>query len=121
MSLHDFPRLSPLATPAISATSPIDAAPALALLGRKALRPLATWRATTGSTQPEVAAGRKELRPLTSAPTLAFDRQAAEVAEVAGGVSRGNLSGDPFLIPTCDGGLACIPLELPPLEAPLGK
>jgi hypothetical protein len=121
MSLRDFPRLPPLATSAISAAPPTDAAPTLAFLGRKALRPLATWSATTGSTQPEVAAGRKELRPLTSAPMLGFEKQAAEVAEVAGSVSRRNPSDDPFLIPTCDGGSSCIPLELPPLDAPLGK
>ena len=28
---------------------------------------------------------------------------------------------DPFLIPTCDGGPDYVPLELPPLDAPLGK
>src|SRR4051812_24787215 len=45
----------------------------------------------------------------------------AQVAEVAGRHSRGNSSEDPFPIPTCDGEPTCIPLELLPLDAPLGK
>ena len=114
--------LKPLrpAKPATSATSAISACKPAAMLPSEVaatLRPVAT----SGLAGTQVAGGRSHPATCKLNDSATFAAQVAEVAEVAGSNSRGNSSDDPFLIPTCDGGPTCIPLELPPLDAPLGK
>ena len=88
--------------------------PAKAATAVATLRPVAT----SGLAGTRVAGDRSHPAACKLNDFATFE---AQVAEVAGGISRGNSSEDPFLIPTYDGGPTCIPLELPPLDAPLGK